>query len=72
MNTTEFYGWQVAWYVFGTLASFIAALLFWRKGAAAVGGKNLATWKLTGAAAIFIVVLGLLWERCGVAVAQRH
>jgi hypothetical protein len=62
MNTTEFYGWQVAWYVFGTLASFAAALLFYRKGAASAGGKgvagNLATWKLTGAAAIFIVVLG--------------
>jgi hypothetical protein len=61
MNPSEFYGWQVAWYVFGTLASFVAALLFWRKGASAVGGSgtaNLATWKLTGAAAIFIVVLG--------------
>jgi hypothetical protein len=48
--------------VLGTLASFIAALLFWRKGAASVGGGapgiEKLTWKLTGAAAIFLVALG--------------
>lgn len=61
MTPTEFYGWQVLWYVFGTLASFVAALLFWTKGPAAVGGKmeylGQTTWKLGGAAAIFVIVL---------------
>ena len=65
MNEIEFYGWQVAWYVFGTLASFVAALLFWNKGTAVVAGNlpktYISTWKLTGAAAIFIVVLGAFY-----------
>jgi hypothetical protein len=61
MNLSEFYGWQVAWYVFGTLAAFAAALLFWSKGAAAIGGKltpaGETRWKLSGAAAIFVIVV---------------
>jgi hypothetical protein len=47
MSETGFYGWQVSWYVFGTLASFAAALLFWRKGAASVGGGAPGIEKLT-------------------------
>jgi hypothetical protein len=61
MNITQFYGWQIAWYVFGTAAAFAAALLFWAKGSSAIGGKLSApgetTWKLSGAAAIFVVVI---------------
>jgi hypothetical protein len=61
MNLSEFYGWQVAWYVFGTLSAFAAALLFWSKGAAAIGGKltpaGETRWKLSGAAAIFVIVV---------------
>jgi len=60
MTLTEFYGWQILWYVFATLASFAAALLFWTKGAA-IGGKlsqvGETTWKLSGAAAVFLIVL---------------
>jgi hypothetical protein len=61
MTSAEFYGWQILWYVFGTLVSFAAALLFWTKGASAIRGKlsqvGTTTWKLSGAAAIFLIVL---------------
>jgi len=61
MTSNAFYGWQVVWYVFGTAASFAAALLFWTKGASAIGGKlsqfGETTWRLSGAAAIFVIVL---------------
>ena len=63
MTTTEFYGWQLLWWVLATAVAFTAALLFWRKGLASVGGKGKllgdTPWKLSGAAAIFVVVLGL-------------
>jgi hypothetical protein len=65
MTTTEFYGWQLLWYVFATLTAFAAALVFWKKGPAAlVRGKGgmlgVAAWKLSGASAIFVIVLGTL------------
>jgi hypothetical protein len=65
MTSNAFYGWQVAWYVFATIASFAAALVFWTKGASAIGGKltqlGATTWRLSGAAAIFVIVLILFY-----------
>jgi hypothetical protein len=65
MTCTQFYGYQSLWFVFATLVSFIAALLFWTKGAAAIGGKfaqfGETTWKLGGAASIFVIVMLLFY-----------
>src|ERR1700737_1526438 len=61
MGINEFYLYQVLWYVFAAVTSFFAALFFWNKGLSAVAGKlstfGLITWKLSGAAEIFVVVL---------------
>ena len=60
-----FYLYQVGWYVFATIVAFLAALLFWNKGEALAKGKmsesSFANYKMTGAGAIFIVVLFLFY-----------
>jgi hypothetical protein len=60
---TTFYQLQVGWYVFGTFVAFLAALLFWNKGSAAIKGQlshsGKAVYKFTGAGAIFLAILVL-------------
>jgi hypothetical protein len=54
------YWYPIFWYVGATIVAFIAAILFWKRGSATAGGSVpgvSATWKFTGAAAIFVVVL---------------
>jgi hypothetical protein len=64
MGISEFYLYQALWYVFAAVTSFFAGLFFWNKGLSAAEGKlselGLITWKLSGAAAIFVVVLLML------------
>lgn len=61
----EFYLYQVGWFVFASIVSFLAALLFWNKGEALARGTmsdtGSVTYKLTGAGAIFVVVLFLFY-----------
>jgi hypothetical protein len=51
--------------VFASIVSFVAGLLFWNKGEALARGKmsdtGFVTYKLTGAGAIFVVVLFLFY-----------
>lgn len=54
------YWYPILWYLFATIVAFIAAMLFWQRGSSTAEGKVPAlsvTWKFTGAAAIFVVVL---------------
>jgi len=64
MPVNEFYGYQVAVYVVIVLISFLLAWFFWRKGDAIISGKvpgsEATTYKITGAAAIFLVTLFVL------------
>ena len=60
MTINEFYMYQIVWYVFATIVAFIAAVLFWKRGSSATEGRIPelpVSWKLTGAGAIFVVVL---------------
>ena len=60
-NISNFYHLQLGWYVFGTLVSFIAALLFWNKGSSAIKGQlsrsGKAVYRFTGAGAIFVAIM---------------
>jgi hypothetical protein len=60
MTIYQFYLFPILWYVFATGVAFIAALVFWKKGPAAMDGQLPGvpvTLKFTGAAAIFVGVV---------------
>jgi hypothetical protein len=60
MTIPAFYWYPILWYVFATIVAFIAAIWFWEKGSSAIEGQVPELpirWKLTGAGAIFAVVL---------------
>jgi hypothetical protein len=60
MTIYQFYLFPILWYVFATIVAFIAAMLFWKRGSSVAEGRLPTipvTWKFTGAAAIFVVVL---------------
>ena len=60
MTIRQFYWYPVLWYLFATIVAFIAAILFWKRGSSTAEGRVpglSVTWKFTGAAAIFVVVL---------------
>jgi hypothetical protein len=62
--TRQTYLYPVLWYVFATIVSFVAALLFWQKGSSSAEGKVPGlpvSWKFTGAGAVFVVVMFLFW-----------
>src|SRR5215510_14286604 len=60
MTIPQFYLYPILWFVFATIIAFIAAILFWNRGSATMQGRAPempVRWKLTGAGAIFVVVL---------------
>jgi hypothetical protein len=61
MGIHTFYCYQIGWFVFATIVSFLAGLLFWNKGESLAKGRmsksSMLTYKLTGAGAIFVVAL---------------
>jgi hypothetical protein len=65
MGIHTFFCYQIGWYVFATLVSFLAGLLFWNKGESLASGRmsksSMLTYKLTGAGAIFVVALFLFY-----------
>jgi hypothetical protein len=65
MGIHTFYCYQIGWFVFATLVSFLAGLLFWNKGESLAKGRmsksSMLTYKLTGAGAIFVVALFLFY-----------
>ncbi|MCI0617282.1 hypothetical protein L0244_30270 [bacterium] len=59
MSVNAFVSYQIAWYVFGTIVAFFAAILFWNRGISQVDGKSTLGFglKLSGAGALFVAVL---------------
>ena len=59
MSMNAFCHYQIAWYVFGTVVAFFAAMLFWNRGVSQVDGKSQLGLglKLSGAGALFVAVL---------------
>jgi hypothetical protein len=65
MGIHTFYLYQISWYVFATVVSFLTGWFFWNKGESLAQGKlsgtGIVTYKLTGAASIFVIVLFLFY-----------
>lgn len=60
MDVSSFLLYLIAWYLFGTVSAFAAALLFWKKGRSTISGHEPGSGlglRLSGAAGIFVAVL---------------
>lgn len=60
MDISSFLLYLIAWYLFGTVSAFAAALLFWKKGRSTISGREPGSGlglRLSGAAGIFVAVL---------------